>query len=208
MSFESLTPPPQNERRPEPRIVFSQTAGPTSEPVSASDLRAHAHLDDNDDTAALERLIIGARAYVESQTGRVLAQQTWTAKLERWPDPDPFDGRIRIRLSPAPASITSVTVDGVTLGASVYTLLGDELLIGSELETFPEGDDVADGIVITFAAQGAAASFPQLKLAMLMLAAHWHRNPEATHTFEAGLTPLPFGVGALLASARVMRELN
>ena len=60
MSFESLTPPPQNERRPEPRVVFSQTAGPTSEPVSASDLRAHAHLDDNDDTAALGRLLVPA----------------------------------------------------------------------------------------------------------------------------------------------------
>lgn len=196
------------EPMPPPAIVFAQSVAPASEPVSVATFRAYAHIDDNDDDATLSGLLLAARHLVEKKSGRVLVAQSWTAKLERWPDPDRNDGRIRIRLNPPPLSITSVAVDGVNIASTLYTLRGDELVVSQDLETFPEGDTITDGVVITFAASPDASGYPQLLTALQMLAAHWHRSPEATHTFEAGLTATPLAVAALIQSARVMRELN
>lgn len=202
--FQAPSEPP-----PDPAIVFTQTSGPASEPVSAATFRAYAHIDSTlDADAELNALLLSARHVVERATGRILVAQSWQAKLERWPAADPHDGRIRIRLSPAPVSITSVSVDGTALASTFYTLAGDELVVSADLEAFPEGDTITDGVTIVFAASPAATAYPQLLTAIQMIAAHWHRNPEASHTFEAGLSAMPLGVAAIFNSARVMRELN
>lgn len=207
MSFFFAATPPASPP-PAPGIVFAQTIAPASEPVSVATFRAYAHLDDNDDDAVLSALLLSARHVVEQMSGRVLVAQSWTAALERWPEPGPHDGRVRIRLAPPPLSIASVAVDGVNLASTVYTLRGDELVLNQDLETFPEGDTVTDGVLIAYAASPAASAYPQLLTAIQMLAAHWLRNPEATHTFEAGLSATPLAVAALIQSARIMRELN
>lgn len=207
MSFFFPATPPATPP-PAPGIVFVQSNAPSTEPVSVATFRAYAHLDDNDDDAVLSALLLSARHVVEQMSGRVLVAQSWTAFLERWPEPGAHDGRVRIRLAPPPLSVTSVAVDGVNLASTVYTLRGDELVLSQDLETFPEGDTVTDGVLITYAASPAASAYPQLLTAIQMLAAHWLRNPEATHTFEAGLSATPLAVAALVQSARIMRELN
>ena len=208
MSFENPVPAVDSlSPLPEPRITFAQLAAPASEPVSVATFRAYAHLDDNDDTANLTALLLAARHVVEKQTGRVLVAQNWTATLERWPTADPF-GRVRIRLNPPPLSITSVTVDGAAVASGAYMIAGDEIVIDSSLAAIPSGESLASQIVITFAASPDASKYPQLLVALQMLAAHWARNPEAAHTFGDGLSATPLGYGAIVATVRVMRELN
>lgn len=207
MSFFFPASPPASPP-PAPGIVFTQSSAPASEPVSVATFRAYAHLDDNDDDAALSALLLSARHVVEQMSGRVLVAQSWTAFLERWPDPSPHDGRIRIRLAPPPLSITSVVVDGVALASTLYAIRGDEIVVNQTIESYPEGDTIGDGVLTTYAASPAASAYPQLLTAIQMLAAHWLRNPEATHTFEAGLSATPLAVAALIQSARVLRELN
>lgn len=207
MTFIPGPTDPLVQRQP-PVIVFAQSSAPASEPVTVATFRAYAHLDDNDDSTALTALLLAARHVVEQFSGRVLAAQNWTAKLETWPALGADDGRIRIRLNPPPLSITSVTVDGAAVASTVYALRGNDIVFGPDLSTYPTGETAAGGIVITFAASPGATAYPQLLTAIQMLAAHWHRNPEASHTFEAGLSAMPLGFGALINSAKVMRELN
>lgn len=208
MSFENPAPAVDSlTPLPEPRITFAQSSAPASEPVTAATFRAYAHLDDNDDDTNLDAILLAARHVVEKQTGRVLVAQNWTATLERWPTPDPF-GRMRLRLNPPPLSITSVTVDGAAVAAGAYTIAGDEIIVDSALAALPSGETLASQIVITYAASPDASKFPQLLIALQMLAAHWYRNPEAAHTFGDGLSATPLGYGAIIATARVTRELN
>lgn len=185
------------------RVVFALAASATAEPVSASALRSFARLDDNGDGALLDGLIAASREIVEAFTGRSLRADTWTAKLETWPEPDE-NGRRRVRLSPFPASISSVTVDGVALGAAMYTLLGDEAVFDIDLDSVPELDDVTDGIVIAFAARNDAAS-ASLQLAVKMIAAHFYENREPVT--DAALSAVP-GLQMILLQQRVVRELN
>lgn len=186
-------------------IVFALTGAPASEPVSASALRTHAHLRATVPAdAELEAFLLSARHLVERYTGRSLIAQTWTASFETWPTPDD-DGRIRIRLSPFPASVASVAVDGVALASTLYTLRGDELVFDIDLASLPEGDDVTDGVVITFTSSPALTACPPLGLAIKQLAAHFceHREPLTDEQLVGVL-----GLGHILSTYRVIRELN
>lgn len=186
-------------------IVFALTSAPASEPVSAADFRTYARLDDNGDTTLIESLLLTARHLVEQATGRVLVAQSWTASFETWPDPDETDGRIRVRLAPFPLSISSVTVDGVALASTLYTLRGDTLVFDIDLDDIPEGDDVTDGIIVTFAASPQTAAAPPLVTAIKMLAAHLYEHREPLT--PAQLSGVP-GLAHILSQYRVMRELN
>lgn len=191
------------------RVVFALTGLPTSEPVSAADFRSYARLDDNGDAAFIESLIQTARALIEEQTGRSLISQTWTASLETWPEPG-ADGRIRVRLAPYPDSISSVTVDGVALASTLYTLRGDEAVFDIDLDDIPEGDNVTDGVVITFTTSPAGRPsstryIAPLKTAILMLTAHLYENREPMS--EAQLFAVP-GLALIINQFRVVRELN
>lgn len=186
-------------------ITFTLTGAPASEPVSAEDLRLHAHLDDNGDDADIESKLLTARHLIEQATGRSLIAQTWTAYLRSWPEPE-ADGLIHIRLAPFPASVASVAVDGVALDSALYQLKGDELIVlAADLESIPEGDDLDDGVLITFTSSAGAIAAPPLVTAIKILGAHLyeHREPVTVDQMMG-----VFGLGHILQTYRVMRELN
>lgn len=181
-------------------IVRKIHTQPAAEPVSAADLRLHARLDDNGDDATLNALIKTARGKVEKITGHALITQTWKTTLDAWPAIDD-DGKRRLRLSPLPvASITSITVDGVAVAASLYRGLGDTLEVSGEAADASTEDFTAAGIVITHVAGFGSAGTDvdaDLLTAVKMTAAHFYENREGQE--------LPPGVLPLLAPYQVLK---
>lgn len=195
-------------------ITYICTVQPAAEPVSVADLRAWARLDDNGDDAVLTRMLLTARRRVELHTRRALISQTWTATLDRWPGAVenesgwPFvtsPSTRRIDLAPEPVqSITSVVVDGVTIAASNYRLVGGELIVKSAVAD--SLDELGGGIVITYRAGygDAASAVPDgLREAILMLATEaYERRGEPS---EAMLSAIPDGAAARMQPFVVMR---
>jgi len=67
------------------RYSLQQSVGPSVEPVSLTELKAHLHVDHTDDDIALTALIKLGRQAVERDTGRSLVTQTWVLRLDEWP---------------------------------------------------------------------------------------------------------------------------
>lgn len=186
------------------RPIFTLTGAPASEPVSVSDFRTFARLDDGGDSTLITSLLLTARHLIELKTGRSLITQTWTCALETWPDPDEA-GLIRQRLAPAPLAISSVAVDGVALASTLYTLRGDEAVFDIDLDSIPEGDDVTDGVLITFTTAVAGTLYPPLVTAIKILTAHLYEFREPMTVDQLSAVP---GLGDIITQCRVVRELN
>jgi uncharacterized phiE125 gp8 family phage protein len=89
--------------------------GPTVEPLTLEEAKAHLRVDSADEDALIAGYILAARKYVETQTGP-LVTQTWDYTVDRaWPMVGNYYG---IRLPYAPCqSVTSVSyvdADGAT----------------------------------------------------------------------------------------------
>lgn len=181
-------------------IRFARTSGPASEPVTLAEFKAHARIEHTAEDAILGSLLSAARVYIETQSGRAIGAQVWTATLDAWPLPG-FDGRRRIRLAPTPSSIVSVAVDGIALGASLYALAGDELVVDT-LAADPATGSLASAIVVTF---NAGDTQPALLHAIKLLAAHYYENREATNPAWQIPTGVPYGVASLIAPFQVLR---
>lgn len=96
---------------------------PTKEPVSLPEMKLHLRVDGADDDELIASLIVAARDYVETVTGRKLLAQTWDYALSDWPACDaivlPF-GTLQ--------SVTSVVWKDTT-GASTTLTAGSDYLV-------------------------------------------------------------------------------
>jgi uncharacterized phiE125 gp8 family phage protein len=184
-------------------MILKRTVGPTSEPVTLTEAKAHMRVDISDDDTLISSLIQAAREYIEDATHRALITQTWRLSMDQWPCSDEI-------LLPRPplASVSSITYTNnanatTTLSSSVYSVDTDsepgrvKLVYG---EDWPS-DTLAttSPIKVTYVAgYGAASAVPQqFKQAILMLVAHWYENRE---TSMAGtiIRDVPFSVAALI----------
>ena len=212
-------------------MIYELTTGPAIEPVTLAELKEHARVDGSTDDDYLTALIIAARELVERSTGRCLITQTWRLTMDRWPMDrcDEWWDGVRempitsldaawVELQKAPiAGITSVVTkdedDTETVWASTNYYLGKSpngygRLVRKKGVVWPIVVDRDVGAIeITFTAgYGAlAASVPYaLRHAVKMLALHWYEKREpASDCASAQL--MPMGLGALIASYRVMR---
>lgn len=177
-------------------IRFELVTAPASEPVTASDLRAWARLDDNGDDAFLSALITSARCWVEFQTGRALLTQTWRALLPAWPDTG-RDGWRRVRLTPKPKTVSSVTVDGAAVSSTLFAVVGDDLLVDPAAAS--PGATLTAGVAITFTAgeATAAAVARPLRDAIMLIAGAQYDDRQAAP---------PAAAGALIAPYQVIRS--
>jgi uncharacterized phiE125 gp8 family phage protein len=182
--------------------------GPASEPVSLAEAKTQCRVDVTDDDALLTGLIVVAREEVERRTWHAVISQTLELVLDGWPS-----GSYIELPRPPLVSVSSVkyrTSAGVeTTWSSVNYIAGADHIPGrlvlADGASWPSGDLYpTEAIRIRYVAGYTnAAVVPQsLKLAMLLLIAHWYENREAVVTSGAVPKDVPFGVEALCMSYR------
>ncbi len=176
--------------------------GPTDEPVTLDEARAHLRLDATSEDGLLTALLTAARASLEAETRRAFMTQSWRLILDEWPG-----ATVTLPIAPASA-VTAVTINDVdgtrAVAASLYqtALQGDAPRL-TRVAAWPLPTQRVGGIAIDFTAgYGGAAAVPApLKQAILLLAAHWFENREPVALGERAEV-LPLSVAALIAPYR------
>jgi uncharacterized phiE125 gp8 family phage protein len=181
---------------------LAQTVAPLAEPVTPAEIKQHCRVEVDDDDEYLSALIIGAREYVETRTGRQLLQATWQQVHDQFP-------AMFLLSRPPLLSVDSITYwdwDGVLRTVDPSTYLVDTLAqpgrvtpIYGQIWPFPMYRIGA--VTVTFKAGYGddPADVPErAKLAIKWLVAHWYENREAVS--EASFYDVPIGVKTLLQS--------
>lgn len=196
--------------------VLEKVSGPTVEPVTLAEAKAHLRIDSTDEDVLVGSLITSAREYVEEQTRLSLVSTRWRYRMEGFP----ADGgdielprRPMILSTNATKSLSSPVVrywNGTT--TEVVTLVDqtdDDFLAASGNPPTVRLYNAWGWPVVTtwrplpveveynagFGTDGANVPRP-LKLAILLLVGHWYMNREAA-SLETGL-PIPFSVENIL----------
>lgn len=155
------------------------TSAPASEPITATEVKAHCSIDSADDDALLEIYIAAARDYVQSYTGSKLIEQTVTVQCD-W-----FDDLAAFPEAPV-KSISSISYldaagDTQTLATSVYQLRDDGSLEPSiELkygQAWPA--TLPFSRITVVAVVGYAALPPAIKAALLLHVADAYAERES-----------------------------
>lgn len=204
---------------------LSLVTGPTLEPVTLGEAKAHCRISVPDDDALLAGYILAARQYVERQTERAIITQTFDLKLSSvfwnqgqggWPvywDGACYQTGIEVPKAPL-QSVTSINyVD--TAGASQLlasnqyqvTRTNGEGLNGLIVPAYgvvwPALRGMPDAVTVRFVAgYGGLEQVPHgLRQAMLFLIAHWYENREAVISGTI-IADVPLAVDSLLHQFR------
>lgn len=162
-----------------------RTVGPTTEPLTLSEAKAHLRVDHPSEDTLIAALVQAAREYVEAFTHRALITQTWKLTIERFPSGD------YIELPKAPlisvGSVQYIDTAGAqqTLATSVYdadTTCTPGVVRLKYDQSWPSTRDVWNAVEITFdAGYGAASAVPEpIKSAIRLLVGHLYANREST----------------------------
>lgn len=89
-------------------MALIRIAGPSVEPVSVDEVKAHLHIDYDDDDEIIGGYIKAARKKLEHRCGRSFVQQTWEYRIEA------FESQIEIPILPVieVVQITYIDEDG------------------------------------------------------------------------------------------------
>lgn len=185
----------------------SLKTGPTYEPVSLEEAKAHLRVTDTDEDDLITSLVQAGREYVEAFTNRAVLPQTWYWKADRLPC-------VAIWLPKPPlVSITSVTfVDesggtqtwAPTSGYQLSKPTGPKASYARLMPAYGNSWPVTrwqfDAVTIEYVAGYAdAASVPEsIKAAIKMLVGHWYENRESVVVGQAAPLEVPLAVPALL----------
>lgn len=191
------------EARLQPVSMRLATA-PALEPVTVDEFRDHARVSEPSDTERIQRMISSARLAVERFASIALIDQTWEQAI----DGTPSAWYVELLRGPL-LSVTSVKWYDLadaeqTLNASNYVVdvAGNRIFL-SQTGEWPGSTRPRRSMLITFKAGfgTTADSVPwDLRLAVLMLAAHYWERPEAAS--EMTLNEVPMGIRQLVASYR------
>jgi uncharacterized phiE125 gp8 family phage protein len=194
--------------------------GPTLDPVTLAEAKAHLRVEIADDDALISGYISAARETCETETRRAFLTQTWDAKFHRaWPvyfDRASLLWRPGIRLPRPPLqSVTSINyVDSAgasqLLASSQYqvtSLHGDSkegLVVPAYGVTWPTVRDVPEAVTVRFVSgYGGLELVPnRIRQAMLLLIGHWYENREDV-VIGTIATQVPMSVQSLLFPLRV-----
>lgn len=206
---------------PASQVSLKLVTAPAAELFSATDaaVTEALHIDGTEDNTYLNLVLATAREQFELRTGLALITQTWEASWDSIPC-SPRDGRRyrRLVLGRAPlialSSASYVNSDGTTVA---WTLSGNLVAAGVGVRQefgraclvptadWPDLGEYPQAFKIQYTAGygTAAASVPEgIRLAVLMLAAHWYQNrlPVAIGNI---VTLLPDHMESVLAAWRV-----
>lgn len=184
---------------------LSLITGPTDEPLTLVDAKAHLRVEITDDDTYITSLISRAREVFERETGRQLVDATWRAQLDRFP----WSDREPIELPKPPLqSVTTVTYLDSSGASQTWAPAEYQvdvfdgpaarrgLLYPVVNEQYPDTYPIPDAVTITFiAGYGNAAAVPEeIKQHMLQLIGHYYEHREIVVVGEGSIAPLPFGV--------------
>lgn len=187
-------------------------------PVTLEELKKHVKADDfTDDDAQLEIFLDAAIDFVADRTALTLRRSTWQVDRCDW-----WSGCLQILLSPV-RDITVKYLDAagaeITVGAALYrwerTALGQAEIRFLDAFTWPElKADTRNAVQIEIEAgfdqdpnMTGAGDEPELEFpprarqAVLMIAASWYRNREASA--ETELKVVPLAAEALMGQLRI-----
>lgn len=179
--------------------------------VTLAEIKAHVRVVHNDDDATLTSLVKAAVSHFEVHTGILgiaFGQQSWELYYDEFPC-----GSLQIPLPPL-ISVASVEyldpVSGlyVVWASSNYSV--DAISRPGwvvPIDDWPTPKDAVNAVKVTFTAGFGAtnAAIPEsLRLAVMMLAAHWYQNREGLGS-ASDMAALPFAVDALVAQHKLWR---
>ena len=186
-----------------------QLSGPSAEPLTLDEIRAHVRVDGGMEDALLQSLLLTSRLHIEAALGLALITQRWRLVLDLWPQ----DGVVDLPLSPV-LSIDEIRVLG--RDGTVHVVAGSDYQLDASARparivrhegSWPGPGRKVAGIEIDFTAGfgGTSNDVPEpVRQALLLLVAHWyeHRDP-----IEIGTpaTAVPHAVTRLLNPYRAVR---
>lgn len=183
---------------------------PTSDPVSVAEALKQCQIDHHEDDTYLRSLIRAATRRVETTLRRAIMPQTLRLSLDRFPCFG-IDPCAAIEL-PRPRAVSITTLTYIDDAGVQQTLASYQLDTESEPgrllpaygASWPSTRCQPNAVQITYVAGfTSAAVVPQtIKLAILMLVAHWYAHRESV-TEEGNLSETPQAVDFLLAGERV-----
>lgn len=188
--------------------------GPSLDPVSLAEAKAHLRVDIADDDGLIAGYILAARVHVEQHLNRVLIAQTWDYTLDYgWPSKTWKCERVTLPLSPVMSvtSITYVASDGSsqTLDPSQYKVVnldtGETAIVPAYGASWPSARREMGAVVVRFVAGYGTqpGGIPEpIRQAMLLLIGHWYENREAVNVGNI-VSELPLACSALLFPYRV-----
>jgi len=186
------------------------TSGPTLEPVSLAQAKAHLRVDGEAEDALIQSLIVTSRLHIEAALGLALITQTWSFFLDRWPKA----GRLVLPIRPVVAIThvrvwseegTSESIDPTHFLLDGYGLPPRLVALASVAQL--DHKRVANGIEIGFTGGFGAASDnvpATIRHALLLLVAHWYEHREPVQ-IGVGVSAVPAMVSELLAPYRRRR---
>lgn len=185
------------------------TAAPAVEPLTVDEAKTHLRIDHGDDDTLLASLIASSRLNIEAALDLALITQSWSWKLDAWPDPGVLE--LPVRPVPSVEAVRITRSDGTVdeLSPDQFHVDGSSTpprLVATS-GAWPNPGIPALGIEIAFTAGfgNAASDVPQpIRQALLMLAAHWYEHREPVEIGGEG-TRIPGTVSALLMPYRMVR---
>jgi uncharacterized phiE125 gp8 family phage protein len=171
--------------------MLTRLTPPPTEPLSLADLKIYLKIDCADDDVFLESLISTARFYLENQLHTAFGVSDYKLTLCQPP--------LKLKLPVSPVqSVAAVNIKDengqyIPLDSLLYSLCEETLTFKLEQSE----------VEILFSAGHLTPPIPLL-LALKMLAAHWYDNRGVIND-TAGLSQLPMGLNALLASNKKVR---
>lgn len=186
------------------------TSGPTAEPVTLAEAKAHLRVDGTAEDTLVGSLIVTSRLHIEAALGLALITQAWSYFIDAWPaGPElalplrPVQSIAAVKLYAADESVTVVP-------AGTYLLDGAATparLVRSGSLAWPKPNRAANGIEVALVTGygDAAADVPApIRQAILLLVAHWHEHREPVEIGAASAT-VPAMVSDLLQPYRSIR---
>ena len=180
-------------------------AAPASNPVSVAELKTHARIDHADEDTMLAGLLDGAVAHLDGYTGilgRCIVEQTWRQDFQGWygdmllPFPDVSSVTVRYR------DEVGAEVDVEPSAYELTNRIGGPRLELRHDYARPTLQDATSPVSVELVAGFAEVPW-SIKVAIMMLAAHWYDHREAVAEHSA--KPVPLGFDSLIAPYRHVR---
>lgn len=190
-------------------MALKLKTGPTSEPITLPNAKAHLRVLSPDEDTLIRDLLKAARETLEIATGRAFMSQTWELFLDKFPE---RNSPIKLFRVPVQSITTLAYID--TDGASQTLTEVTDFVLDAKNEparivpavdkTWPSTETIVNAVTVTFlTGYTSAALVPHgIKAAIKLLLGHRFEHRESV-VMGGAPAALPMGVESLIAQHRV-----